>query len=622
MDFKRVIGLNLISKRGQVTIFIIIAIIVIAAVAAFFIFRSNLPATTQISQEFQPAYNAFLSCLQNNILSGINILESQGGYIYLPQFQPGSSYMPFSSQLNFLGNPIPYWFYVSGNNIAENQVPSQSDMQNQLAQYIDQHARNCDFGTFTDQNFVIQMGNPTASVIINSDQVQVSLNMNLNMNKGNDSVFVSNHKVNVNSELGNLYQSALTLYNYEQSTLFLENYTIDVLRNYAPVDGVELTCSPLTWNANDVVSNLSQAIQDNILTLRTGNDINYFAVHAPVQNVRFITSPNWPSDYEINPSQGDLLIAQPIGNQNGLGILGFCYVPYHFVYDVKYPVLATISNNGEIFQFPMAVIIQGNMPRNSLNGTAVSTVAPVLCKNENTPILVNVFDSNSNPIGANISYECFSEACNIGQTTSGVLSGNFPQCENGYIVASANGFATGRSLFTTTRSGSVSILLNKLYNETIDLTLDGQLYIGNAMITLTSSDGTTQTIIYPQQTSIQLSQGDYSIQVYIYRNSSITIAATTTQQCVNVASPGILGALGTTQQQCFNLNLPAQVISNALAGGGQAEYFALNSNLQNSNTIQISATSLPVPNSLNQLQNNYLLFGNKTLSINLIQNAQ
>ena len=70
------------------------------------------------------------------------------------------------------------------------------------------------------------------------------------MNRGNDSAFVSTHKVTVNSQLGNLYQSALTLYNYEQSTFFLENYTVDVLRNYAPVDGVQLTCSPLTWRCN------------------------------------------------------------------------------------------------------------------------------------------------------------------------------------------------------------------------------------------------------------------------------------------------------------------------------------------------------------------------------------
>ena len=184
----------------------------------------------------------------------------------------------------------------------------------------------------------------------------------------------------------------------------------------------------------------------------------------------------------------------------------------------------------------MAVIVSGNLPRNALNGTAIATTPPVLCQNENTPINVNVFDLNSNPVNANISYECFGETCNIGQTNSGALTADFPQCENGYVVASAPGFATGRSLFTTTQTGSVSIILNKLHNEGIDLKLDGTDYTGNALITFTSSDGTAQTVIYPQQTSVQLSQADYTVQVYIYRNSSITIGATTTQQCVNVAS--------------------------------------------------------------------------------------
>ena len=95
MDFKRVINLNLTSKRGQVTIFIIIAIVIIAAVAIFFIFRNTIAPTTQIPQEFQPVYNTFLSCLQNNAQTGISILESQGGYIYLPQFRAWFIYMPF-----------------------------------------------------------------------------------------------------------------------------------------------------------------------------------------------------------------------------------------------------------------------------------------------------------------------------------------------------------------------------------------------------------------------------------------------------------------------------------------------------------------------------------------------
>ena len=44
----------------------------------------------------------------------------------IPEYEAGSEYMPFSSQLDFLGNPIPYWYYVSGNNIQREQVPSKN----------------------------------------------------------------------------------------------------------------------------------------------------------------------------------------------------------------------------------------------------------------------------------------------------------------------------------------------------------------------------------------------------------------------------------------------------------------------------------------------------------------
>ena len=107
-----------------------------------------------------------------------------------------------------------------------------------------------------------------------------------------------------------------------------------------------------------------------------------------------------------------LFITQPIGDQAGLGVLGFCYSPYHFVYNIKYPVLVMIQSGTEIFQFPIAVVIEGNNPRTSLNGTAVATSTATLCQNENTNITVTTMDSNSNPVDTNISYECFGQTCN------------------------------------------------------------------------------------------------------------------------------------------------------------------------------------------------------------------
>jgi len=237
------------NRKGQVTIFIIIAIILVSAVAVFFIFRESL-ITEKIPASIEPVYISFLSCLEDNTLTGIDVLESQAGYISLPDFEPGSAYMPFSSQLNFLGNPIPYWYYVSGNNIQKEQMPSKRDMEDQLEEFIDEEITECIFDKYYEQGFEISQGEPEAKVIIRDNEVEIGLSMDLSVNKEEDSVLIRNHKVVVKSKLGTLYNSAKKIYEYEQKNLFLENYAVDTLRLYTPVDGVELTCSPVTWEGD------------------------------------------------------------------------------------------------------------------------------------------------------------------------------------------------------------------------------------------------------------------------------------------------------------------------------------------------------------------------------------
>ena len=66
--------------------------------------------------------------------------------------------------------------------------------------------------------------------------------------------------------------------------------------------------------------------------------------------------------------------------------------------DVKIPKISFVGNlvtdeDDEIFQFPMAVVIQGNLPREGLEGTAGGIEDPGLCENKNTFIEVNIYDS-------------------------------------------------------------------------------------------------------------------------------------------------------------------------------------------------------------------------------------
>lgn len=614
------------NKRSQVTIFIILAIVLVVAIAVFFLYRAGIVGKA-VPADMQPIYNDFLSCLEEDVLTGVNVLESQAGYVVLPDFEPGSAYMPFSSQLNFLGNPIPYWYYVSGNNIQKEQVPLKGDMEEELGNFIDSQIRGCALEKYYEEGYGIIEGEPSTKVIIGENNIKIVLDMDLSIEKEEEHALVSEHEINVKTKLGSLYDAAKTIYEKEQKELFLENYAVDTLRLYAPVDGVEITCSPKIWNADEVFSELRGAIEANTLSLKMqGGDYTlnskedkYFVVDLNVgKDVRFLNSKNWSYGLEVIPSEENLLLATPVGNQQGLGILGFCYVPYHFVYNVEYPVLIQVYDGEEIFQFPVAVVIQGNKPREALVGEGVEMEDSEFCNYKNTSIKMNTYDSELNRIGANISYECFGSVCSIGQTSaSSALDEKFPQCINGYIVAEAEGFGDTRYLYSVVNEDTVSIVMKKLYDLNVGLNLDNIKYSGDAIITFVS-DSASKTIIYPQQKEVALSEGEYEIQVYIYKNSSLTFEATSKEQCIQTPQTGFGGLFGLTHEECFEMEIPEQIISNVLAGGGKETSYLSEYELANSDSLEINAESLEVPDSLEQLQENYALFEAKGFEINLI----
>jgi hypothetical protein len=603
------------QSKGQVTIFIIIAVVIVGAVAAYFILRGDI-GISEVPANMQPVYTSFLSCLEEDVITGIGLLETQAGYIYLPDFEPGSDYMPFSSQLNFLGNPIPYWYYVSGNNIQKEQVPSLSEMESELETFVESRVRNCEFEAYYEQGFEIDQGEPSARVEIKESEVEIDLDMNFGIGFDDESAVVKDHLVTVKSNLGSLYNSAKEVYDYEQENLFLEERAVDTLRLYAPVDGVELTCSPLIWNAGSVFDDLQEAIEANTFAIGIAGD-EYFDLDLPVsEDVRFLNSRYWPHGFEVVPSEESLLIANPIGNQPGLGALGFCYVPYHFVYNVRYPVLVQIQEGDEIFQFPLAVVLQNNNPREALDVDAIELAVPELCKYKNTLTRVNIYNTDLVSIDADISYECFGTKCNIGTTTSGSLEEEFPQCVNGYIIARAKGYEDARYLHSSVSEGSISLYLDRLYERNVDLKLDGRDYDGNAVIQFIS-DSASKTVNYPEQKSVELGEGQYDVYVYIYEESSINIGATTTEQCIDVPR-SVIGVFGFTKEKCFDIEIPEQIVSSALAGGGTTTYYFLESELSSANTIEISAESLPSPETIEQLQDNHVLFETKGLGVSFI----
>jgi hypothetical protein len=613
----------MINKKGQVTIFIIVAVILVAAVGGFFVVRGTI-MQDNVPAEIQPIYNSFLSCVEGTILTGINLLESQGGYIELPEFEAGSNYMPFSSQLNFLGSTVPYWYYVSGNNIEREQIPTKLEMQEHLGGFIENQINNCDLTKFYEEGYLIYQGIPQASVNIKDNSVSVDLEMDLKVESSETTILVEDHSVSVDSFLGKLYENAKKVYEQEQEELFLETYGIDILRLYAPVDGVELTCSPKTWSSDQVFNELQEAIEENTITLKSkGGDYDiseeeeYFVINLDLDSnveANFINSRDWPYSFEVNPSSGNFLVAEPIGIQPGLGILGFCYAPYHFIYDMKYPILVQISEDNEIFQFPFAVVIQGNNKREPFEGNASAAPNFELCENRNTPVSVNVYDSDLNSLEADISYECLGEICDIGKSP---VSSNFPQCINGHVLARAEGYADAEFLFSTTNGGNAEIILEELHPINVNLKVDGLSSEESAVIYFKSEED-SQIIAYPEQKTINLISGNYDIEVYLYKDSSLEFEATTLEQCVDIPRGGVAGILGLKEESCIDVEMPEQLITNVLAGGGSGTYYVSGFELENYNSIELDVEMLETPGNIDQLYNNYLLFENQEVRVSFI----
>jgi hypothetical protein len=602
------------TNQAQVTIFIIVAILIVAGVILYFSLRTGFKE--EIPQNIKPVYDYYLSCIEENARQGVSLLGEQAGYLDLDRvdFVPGSQYMPFSSQLDFFGQPVPYWMYVSGNNLLKEQVPTKLDMEEQLEEYIEQRVDICDFSDFESRDFDVLIDSEDVDVVveINEQNVDVKIYNEFFVSSDVNSVFVNEHDVSINSKLGKFYDLALKVYGFEKRNMFLEKYALDVLRLYAPVDGVEISCSPKVFVESEIRQDLAEAMSVNINALKLKGDYydlkskesEYFVTDIGEnidENVNFIYSPLWTTRIEI---YGDKIV-EPVGLQQGLGILGFCYVPYHLVYDFDFPVLIQFYNEEEIFQFPISVIIDKNQAREALPSKAGSLIESEVCKYKNQDISVYTYDSRLNPVEARISFKCINTECHLGQSEiirgDAVLREKAPKCVNGFLIASAEGYADAKYQISTNKESIADIILKKKYKVSLDL---GD--VEKALVRFKSNDYSA-SVLYPDLKNIELVEDYYNVSVYVYKASSLKIPGFSQRKCVNIPAQGILGFFGSEQEKCFDIEIPETDVESAVVGGGRKLYYYISEDeLEDSRELNINIPLFDIPSSLKELQENYL----------------
>ena len=623
----------MLDKRGQVSIFVIIAIVIVGIVIVFFAFRGNL-GIGGIPSELQPVFSAYTTCIEDETRGALSAAGLQGGNINNngegEEFVLGNNYNPFSSDLIFGGLNVRYWLSFDENGAVKESVPTRNKLEQELGAFIEGQLGNCDLSVFAREGFYYDTSDDLkVSVKVNDGSVDVNVKNNLRVSKGEVSASKSSYDVSVDSAIGKLHSEALKLYDDEKTNVFLENYAVDVLRNYAPVDGVEIQCAPKIWKSQEVVDEVKQALSANIGSLNFDGGNDYFSVKISddinIDNARVIYDARWPSVLEITPASQSLMIAEPVGNQEGLGVMGFCYVPYHFVYDLRFPVMVQLFEGNDVFQFPLVVIVDNNLARESLSagGEALNLgdEREDVCSFATQKIKVATYDESLNPLSARISYQCFDQTCEVGETkvagNSASLEADVPACVNGYLIANAENYTETKQIFSSNSESVGELILSKEYELKVNVVVDGKaLTSGSAIVHFTNSDGKSASAVLPENDRVRLSEGLYNVSVFVYGNSSVVLPATTKKECVSVAKGGLFGLFGGTEEKCFDITTPASKIDYALRGGGKTGTYILASELERGE-ISVYVSGLPLPQNMEQLQTNFALFDSMNAEVSL-----
>jgi hypothetical protein len=103
-------------KRGQLTLFVIISLVIVFLIMISFLFQNRL-RHEPVDNQIKPIYNIVNLCIEEVTEDSINIIGESGGY-YNP---------PNKSNLN----SIAYYFYEG-----ENLMPSLEEIENQMENYV------------------------------------------------------------------------------------------------------------------------------------------------------------------------------------------------------------------------------------------------------------------------------------------------------------------------------------------------------------------------------------------------------------------------------------------------------------------------------------------------------
>ncbi len=177
------------SKRGQITIFIIIGILMLGATALAFysqeissFFAPEFPVDSEINQYVT-------SCLQGTADEALAIIGKNGGYLY-----PSDQTLAYSENRKLV---LEYKDHKTA-------LPQAADIEARLERYLNDNFEYClnDFSAYKQRGIVVNAGKPQIKATVGTDSVQFNVDYDVAFTKGNRKTEIKSFSYISNFALG------------------------------------------------------------------------------------------------------------------------------------------------------------------------------------------------------------------------------------------------------------------------------------------------------------------------------------------------------------------------------------------------------------------------------------
>jgi hypothetical protein len=640
-----------LKKKSQATMFIIFGLIIVSLTLVLFYFKaeifSKMESKTQIeepvNQQIGRVQSYTLECMSESLESSLRTLGLQGGHLTLPVDEfPQTPYNMLSNSIEMFGEgtlEVPYWSYLSPNHIEKTQIPSKQDMEKDLENQFKIDFNICinDYNTFRLEGYDIRYSEPTPKITIEKEVVSTILDMRLDVSFKEFSQTFELFRSKLNIPLGKLYSKAIEIFEYENEKGFLEQAVLDYMAMYdeIPYSGIDFECTPKAWMKSEVIKDLKHIMALNLPTIKIAGtkydskrNKDKILVHDAIKGsardvtVNFIFSESWPIMIDVIGENGEVLKGKPFssGNKAARFLMPlFCITDYHFVYDMKFPLIVSLSEGDYIFQFALMGVIDNNQPKRNLIPALEFENEIELCNRGDTKIKVLSqeisSDGSSTPIpDADVSFKCMTTQCQMGKTRleqSGYsLTTLFPNCVNAEIEASKEGYHSASLITNTNEEGVIALNMEKIYELPINILVNEKgdfrspYQTEEIIFTFENKDKEYYTTYYyPSNEKIKLIAGNYDVSSILMVNSKkgFKFEKQTKEYCMEVPKRGLGVLFGMKETKCINKEIPETTLNNVQAGGGSFSWYADRRALETSNKINVYTNRGNMPQTIEEL---------------------